>query len=188
MNHFQFPVSFGTVFIFWNDDGLVSQIKLSAERLMKSQHDQVPLAVAHLMESLSRFFFYGEPLRSIPWELLDQSHWSDFQRSVYSVISQIPHGETRTYGWVAQQLGKKSASRAVGQALKKHPFPILIPCHRVVGVSSQGGFMGERNPKHPVGLLKNKLIGLEEEYLNPVFSFLPQALLRSDSECLSSVV
>ncbi len=188
MNHFQFPVSFGTVFIFWDGNGLVSQIKLSAERLMQSQHDEVPVAVVQLINSLTRFFFYGEPLGPIPWELLDQTRWTAFQRSVYSVISQIPHGETRTYGWVAQQLGKNSASRAVGQALKKNLFPVLIPCHRVIGVCSQGGFLGEQDPKHPVCMLKNKLISLEEEYLNPVFSFLPQVLVHSELEYFSSMI
>ena len=188
MNHFQFPVSFGTVLIFWNEEGRVTQIKLCAERLMKSQYRQMPVAVAFFIERLEKFFFYGEPIGDIPWDFLDHSRWTEFQRAVYSLIVQIPHAETRTYGWVAQQLGKKSASRAVGQALKKNHFPILIPCHRIIGVGSAMGFMGEQDPRHPLCLIKQKLISLEEEYLNPVFSFLPQMIVRGESERYSVVI
>ncbi len=44
----------------------------------------------------------------------------------------IPLGETRTYAWVAKAIGKPGAVRAVGTALRKNPFPLIIPCHRVV--------------------------------------------------------
>jgi methylated-DNA-[protein]-cysteine S-methyltransferase len=188
LNHFQFPVSFGTVLIFWNDDGLVTQIKLCAERLLKSQRRDVPVAAAFFIDRLEQFFFYGEPVGEIPWEFLDQSQCTAFQKAVYSLIVTIPHGETRTYGWVAQQLGKKAASRAVGQALKKNHFPIIIPCHRIVGMHSAMGFMGEQDPRHPLCLIKQKLISLEEEYLNPVFSFLPQMIAKSEVERYSIVV
>ncbi|HID32419.1 MAG TPA: MGMT family protein [bacterium (Candidatus Stahlbacteria)] len=59
-------------------------------------------------------------------------------RRVYLRLSRIPFGETRTYAELAEELN--SSARAIGQLLKKNPFPIIIPCHRVVGKASLGGF------------------------------------------------
>jgi methylated-DNA-[protein]-cysteine S-methyltransferase len=57
---------------------------------------------------------------------------TEFEKSVWRTIKNIPFGETRTYKWVAQKIGKPSAMRAVGRALSKNPLPIIIPCHRVI--------------------------------------------------------
>ena len=66
---------------------------------------------------------------------------SPFMRSVLFETRKIPYGETRTYGWLADKLGYKNAARAIGQALKRNPIPIVIPCHRVIEKSGQiGGF------------------------------------------------
>lgn len=63
-----------------------------------------------------------------------------FQRSVWAELRRIPYGETRTYGELAQNLGKPGASRAVGLANGKNPVGIIVPCHRVIGAS--GGLTG----------------------------------------------
>ena len=49
--------------------------------------------------------------------------------------SKIPYGEVSTYGAIAKEIGHPSAARAVGRALGANPIPIVIPCHRVIGVS-----------------------------------------------------
>jgi methylated-DNA-[protein]-cysteine S-methyltransferase len=68
---------------------------------------------------------------------------SDFQRSVWSALLTIPFGETRSYGEIAQQVGKPSASRAVGAANGRNPISIIAPCHRVVGSTGKlTGFAG----------------------------------------------
>lgn len=54
-----------------------------------------------------------------------------FQRDVLKSIRAIPPGELRTYAWVARQMGRPKAARAVGSALNRNPVPVLIPCHRV---------------------------------------------------------
>lgn len=66
---------------------------------------------------------------------------SEFEKKVYLAVSSIPYGETRSYAWVAAQVGQPKAARAVGQALKRNPLPIMIPCHRVVKSSGDlGGY------------------------------------------------
>ena len=66
-----------------------------------------------------------------------------FQWKVLSVTSTIPLGETRSYQWVAREIGSPKAVRAVGQALRRNPYPVIIPCHRVIHVNgSLGGYAG----------------------------------------------
>ena len=178
MNHFQFPVRFGTIFMIWNSEGLLNRIEWSENRLAIAQRVQLPTGIAKLADQLRAYFYEGQPIETIPWSQVDQSGWTDFQKEVYLTISRIPHGETRTYGWVAARLGRTSASRAVGQALRKNPIPILIPCHRITtasckqGMSGMGGFMGVVDPSLPQVKLKYHLIRMEEEYRSPLFSFL----------------
>jgi O-6-methylguanine DNA methyltransferase len=63
---------------------------------------------------------------------VDLRQLSEFQREVLDVTTGIPPGEVRPYGWVAREMGKTGAVRAVGSALARNPVPIVIPCHRVV--------------------------------------------------------
>ena len=63
---------------------------------------------------------------------LDFSNATAFQKQVWQAARLIPRGETRSYGWLARQIGKPAAARAVGQALGKNPFLIVVPCHRVI--------------------------------------------------------
>jgi methylated-DNA-[protein]-cysteine S-methyltransferase len=68
-------------------------------------------------------------------------HLSSFARKVYQAVATIPLGETRSYQWVAAKAGNPKACRAVGQILKRNPYPILIPCHRVVASDNRiGGY------------------------------------------------
>lgn len=58
-----------------------------------------------------------------------------FQQRVWAALREIPHGETRTYGWIAARIGQPTAVRAVGLANGRNPLSIVVPCHRVVGAS-----------------------------------------------------
>ncbi len=75
-----------------------------------------------------------------PGELLDLSGVPQFQRAVLKAVAAIPPGQTLTYGQVARKIGKPKAARAVGAALAKNPFPLVIPCHRVVAAKGLGGY------------------------------------------------
>lgn len=73
---------------------------------------------------------------------------SDFQKRVWDALLTIPFGETRSYGEIAQQVGKPSASRAVGAANGRNPISIIAPCHRVVGSTGKlTGFAGGLDAK-----------------------------------------
>jgi methylated-DNA-[protein]-cysteine S-methyltransferase len=66
---------------------------------------------------------------------------TDFEKKVWSVLKDIPFGETRSYKWVAEKTGNPAAVRAVGRALSKNPLPVVVPCHRVIESSgSIGGY------------------------------------------------
>jgi methylated-DNA-[protein]-cysteine S-methyltransferase len=93
-------------------------------------------------------------------DILDFSNATPFQRQVWEAARLIPCGETRSYGWIAKQIGKPKAARAVGSALGKNPFLVVVPCHRVIaGDGTLGGFGG--------GLaMKQKLLEMEKEGLS----------------------
>ncbi len=64
-----------------------------------------------------------------------------FEEQVYAVVRTIPKGETRTYAWVARQMGRPGAVRAVGNALNRNPYAPEVPCHRVTrSDGTLGGF------------------------------------------------
>ena len=66
---------------------------------------------------------------------------TEFEEAVYSVVRTIPRGETRSYKWVAQQIGRPGAVRAVGGALNRNPYAPEVPCHRVIQSNGKiGGF------------------------------------------------
>ncbi|WP_146585183.1 methylated-DNA--[protein]-cysteine S-methyltransferase [Puniceibacterium confluentis] len=79
---------------------------------------------------------------------------SAFQQAVCAAMSAIPLGETRTYGDIAADL--RAPAQAVGQACGSNPIPILIPCHRVLGASSLGGFSGVGGVETKVWLLRHE--------------------------------
>jgi methylated-DNA-[protein]-cysteine S-methyltransferase len=72
---------------------------------------------------------------------VDMSRVPEFNRSVYDIARTIEPGETLTYGDIAVRMGDKLLARSIGQALGQNPFPIVIPCHRVLAANGKtGGF------------------------------------------------
>jgi methylated-DNA-[protein]-cysteine S-methyltransferase len=66
-----------------------------------------------------------------------------FQRACWDACRRIPRGETRTYAWLAAAAGSPAAVRAAGQAMRRNPLPIVVPCHRVTASGGRpGGFSG----------------------------------------------
>ena len=98
-----------------------------------------PQAVQRAIDEI-RALLDGQP-RDLLDVVLDWRGVPDFHRRVYEFARRIAPGRTMSYGELAQALGDSGAARAVGQALGRNPFPILVPCHRVLAVNAgSGGF------------------------------------------------
>jgi len=83
---------------------------------------------------------------------------TEFQWKVLQATMTIPLGQTRSYKWVAKKIGYPQAVRAVGQALKRNPYPLIIPCHRVIREDgSLGGYAGKYDKR------KSQLLKMEEK-------------------------
>ena len=82
---------------------------------------------------------------------------TDFQISVWKEIAKIPYGETRTYKDLANAIGKPNSSRAVANACGKNPYPLIIPCHRVIRTDGNlGGYSGVGGLKTKKSYMKKK--------------------------------
>jgi len=85
-----------------------------------------------------------------------------FQRACWDACRRIPRGETRTYAWLASAAGSAKAVRAAGQAMRRNPLPVVVPCHRVIASGGKiGGYGGDSGPEAANVLLKRFLLKLE---------------------------
>ncbi len=86
---------------------------------------------------------------------LDLNQQTPFQRKVLMTIQEIPYGQVSTYSEIAKRIEQPTAYRAAGQALRRNPMPIVIPCHRVVhSDGSLGGYGGTLCSERKITLLK----------------------------------
>lgn len=99
-------------------------------------------------------YFKGKPIHP-PWGWLEMSGLTKLQQSVLASTADIPYGELRSYKDIAVAIGRPRAYRFVGTALANNPFPILIPCHRVIRSDGSVGLFGGGSD------MKKKLVGLE---------------------------
>ena len=86
---------------------------------------------AQVLNAAIRALVSGRPLEgelAVDWEGI-----TPFRRQVLEECARIPAGETRSYGWLAERVGNPRGARAVGRVMATNPWPLLIPCHRVVG-------------------------------------------------------
>ncbi len=144
-----FATAIGTCAVAWSDHGIVRVLlpgesddavraRMSHDRPAASEQEP-PQAVAAAVERM-RALMDGaqDDLADVH---LDLSGVSDFHRRVYDIARAIEPGTTLTYGEVARRLGDPGAAQAVGQALGRNPFPIVVPCHRVLAAGGKpGGF------------------------------------------------
>jgi methylated-DNA-[protein]-cysteine S-methyltransferase len=117
---------------------VITAVHLPTER-HRSSTGAPPRAVALAVQQLEEYFKgtrreFDVPLASVAS--------TDFQRDVWDALVEIPFGEVRTYGEVAERVKRPRASRAVGNANHVNPFPVFVPCHRVVATTGIGGYGG----------------------------------------------
>ncbi|HYD89214.1 MAG TPA: methylated-DNA--[protein]-cysteine S-methyltransferase [Vitreimonas sp.] len=138
-----FDTAIGSCGIAWGPRGVIGvqlpEKSQSATRTRLMRHcpnaDEVepPKAIARAIEDIAALL-RGEK-RSLRTITLDMSRTPAFNARVYETARAIAPGRTRTYGEIARAIGDPSAARAVGQALGRNPFAIVVPCHRVVGAN-----------------------------------------------------
>jgi methylated-DNA-[protein]-cysteine S-methyltransferase len=148
LNYVVFNVGVGWLGILGSIKGLVSTTlpqpsAQEARRQLSYRVNQATLSPQLFRDLMGRLrlYFSGQKV-DFPDEL-DLSAATPFQRKVWEITRLIPYGETRSYRWVAEQIGRPEAVRAVGRTLSKNPLPIIIPCHRVLTIDGKlGGYHG----------------------------------------------
>jgi methylated-DNA-[protein]-cysteine S-methyltransferase len=113
----------------------------------KSAADNTPV-LDQTIEELSSYFAGELTEFTVPL----RPGGTAFQEAFYAELLAIPHGETRTYGDLASNLGV--SAQAIGQACGANPIPILIPCHRVLAATNLGGYSGRGGIEAKVALLR----------------------------------
>jgi O-6-methylguanine DNA methyltransferase len=96
------------------------------------------------LERMVRRQLGGERVPNLP---IDLDMLTEFERAVLRKTMEIPWGEVRPYAWVAREIGRPRAVRAVGSALASNPVPFVIPCHRVVRADGRIGEYGAGGPR-----------------------------------------
>jgi methylated-DNA-[protein]-cysteine S-methyltransferase len=111
-----------------------------------------------LTETKKQLDAYFEGKRKI-FDLPIQTEGTDFQVKIWKALTEIPFGQTRTYGQLAKEINQTSASRAVGAANGRNPISIIIPCHRVIGTNGKlTGFAGGLEAKQYLLKLEGSLL------------------------------
>lgn len=123
--------------------------------VVQSRSDDVPAFVRELMDDL-QYFAEGEPI-DFSHVVLSLDHLTPFALRVVTACRRIAWGQTRSYGDLAKECGAPGAARAVGTVMAKNRFPLIVPCHRVLGA---GGSLGGYSA--PSGLaMKRRLLTME---------------------------
>jgi methylated-DNA-[protein]-cysteine S-methyltransferase len=135
----------GMVAILWEND------QPKRVRLTEMVEDDRQSVLVQAERQLKEYFAGERREFDLPLDM----RGTPFQKDVWEALLSIPFGETRSYGELANQIGKASASRAVGAANGRNPLSIVVPCHRVVGSTGKlTGFAGGLD-------VKERLLGLE---------------------------
>jgi len=115
--------------IVWLDNN-ISRVELLPRGRLFSEHPKIQQWIDAYLSK-----------KPIPFPLpLDLNRLTPFTQKVLLEIQKIPYGHTKTYKEVAEAIGHPGAQRAVGSACGRNPYPLFIPCHRVVGYNNMGGY------------------------------------------------
>jgi O-6-methylguanine DNA methyltransferase len=151
------PSPVGEVFVAWNGRG-ISAVGSARDRDRFTdwfgRDIGRPLYPAdglpHRLERAIDRRLNGDRRATVP---VDLRAVSPFERDVLLKTAQIPYGEVRPYGWVASEIGRPKAVRAVGTALAHNPVPLIVPCHRVVRTDGTIGQYSLGGPENKVSIL-----------------------------------
>jgi methylated-DNA-[protein]-cysteine S-methyltransferase len=121
------------------EEGTIQQVTFE-RNLAKNRFSAVPAA-----EALEKYLQGANvDLSAFP---VDLARCTAFEKTTLQCARRIPRGSIATYSQLAAQVGSPRAARSVGNALRRNPVPLFVPCHRVVGASGLGGFAWGLNAK-----------------------------------------
>ena len=145
-----FETVLGRCGVSWSADGITGvELPSSRTRDVPAVDDRAPDFVRDAAEAMAAVLAGDRrDLRGVP---LDERRIDPFRREVYAATREIAAGTTATYGQIAAAIGRPDGARDVGAALARNPYPIVVPCHRVVaangaltGFSAPGGIATKR--------------------------------------------
>lgn len=146
-----FETALGTCGVRWSELGITEVLLPPARGLGPARREAVgvPEKVDEAIAGIAALL--GGERRDLRSVALDERALDEFQRRVYAETREIGPGETASYGEIARALGAPQEARAVGAALGRNPFPVIVPCHRVLaasgalhGFSAPGGLRTKR--------------------------------------------
>jgi methylated-DNA-[protein]-cysteine S-methyltransferase len=144
-----FETAIGHCGIVWSERGIAGvQLPESGERetrrrvLARFPAARAAVPPAHVRRTIDDIVaLLGGERKELGQAILDSEAVPDFNRRVYDIARTIPPGGTLSYGAIAERLGDRNLARDVAQALGQNPFPIIVPCHRVMAAGGKtGGF------------------------------------------------
>lgn len=154
---------------------LISSPTRPGDRILRQDYPDAVAASCRTIDAVAdalRAMLAGEP-GEISLDLVALDSCPPFQQAVLRAAARIPRGQVRTYGEIAAHLGKPGAARAVGNALANNPFPLVVPCHRVVRAGGHlGGFGGGST-------MKRVLLALEGVAVDAAGRIVPPDARRS---------
>ncbi|MBP2632940.1 MAG: methylated-DNA--protein-cysteine methyltransferase [Firmicutes bacterium] len=115
------------------ENGAITDVYFSGEVVASDVILEESILIKEANRQLQEYFAGKRQVFDLP--LAPQG--TIFQQKVWQALTEIPFGETRSYGQIAKRIGQPKASRAVGGANNKNPLPIFIPCHRVIGANGK---------------------------------------------------
>ncbi len=140
-----FTTDLATIGLQFNGSKLIKVKYLNKQSAKKAHKTSQKVSLSNITEAVkNKIEKYLEPeskIKSIKVDVL--LNVTPFQGQVLKQLQKIPYGETRTYGEIAKIL--KTSARAVGNACRNNPVPIIIPCHRVVAADGIGGYDGAKS-------------------------------------------
>lgn len=135
MHYFKHNTDFGEITVFYNEKGVTS-VTLPYDK------QETTIGIEYLEDSKIKRYFQDYFSGKEPEKIDIDIKATDFQKKVYNILLSTTRGTVLTYGDIAKLIHCGS-NQAVGQALKRNPCPLIIPCHRVIGKNWDGGFGGE---------------------------------------------
>jgi len=124
-------------------DDCLAEISWLRQKAYAASRQQTPAPILRVVtDTLDAYFSSVTVSSAFEFSLAG----TKFQKRVWQALQEIPSGTVKTYGELAKELG--TSSRAIGQACKRNPISILIPCHRIVASHGIGGYMGDPRKVH----------------------------------------